>query len=585
MTDNLTSALPSGPAARMQAELAFLYGDDRAPALFAELERRLLAFAPPPAPPGTRFSERDVILITYGDIVQRARETPLYTLHSILTRYLADVVNSVHILPFFPYSSDDGFSIIDYTTVDPRLGDWADVARLDADFRLMFDAVINHISAQSAWFEGFRKGEMPYTDYFIVVSPDTDLSQVVRPRALPLLTAFDTAQGRKYVWTTFSADQVDLNYANPDVLLAIVDVLLTYVARGAHLIRLDAIAYLWKEIGTSCIHLPQTHAVIRLIRAVLDAVAPWVMLITETNVPHEENISYFGDGSDEAQMVYNFSLPPLTMHALTSGDASTLSRWASTLAPPSEQTTFFNFTASHDGIGLRPVQGILDAADIMALVEQAKAHGGKVSYKTDADGSQSPYELNVTYFDALSDPEGTEPLDLQARRFLVSQAIALAMPGVPGIYFHSLFGSRNDTAGVVEQGHSRAINREKLQADDLISALSDPASLRAMVFEQYAALLRVRCAEPAFHPNTETRVLDVGAPVFGLQRDDVIALHNVSDAPFECEVALDRDGRGFTAMHDLVSGAIYTLSGACLHLTLPPYAVCWLKPGRPGVNT
>src|SRR5690606_35016656 len=108
-----------------------------------------------------------------------------------------------------------------------------------------------------------------------------------------------------------SADQVDLNFKNPAVLLATTRALLFYVEHGAKFIRLDAIAYLWKEIGTPCIHLPQTHQVIQLMRAVLDEVAPDVRLITETNVPHPDNISYFGAGTNEAQLVYNFALPPL----------------------------------------------------------------------------------------------------------------------------------------------------------------------------------------------------------------------------------------------------------------------------------
>ena len=161
------------------------------------------------------------------------------------------MVDDIHLLPFYPYSSDDGFSVIDYKQVNPALGTWDDVARVGQNFHLMFDGVINHISAQSAWFKAFLQDDPKYRDYFIVVEGEPDLSQVVRPRTLPLLTEFTTPSGAKKVWTTFSADQIDLNYANPEVLLDIIDVLLFYVAHGAELIRLDAIAYLWKEIGTT----------------------------------------------------------------------------------------------------------------------------------------------------------------------------------------------------------------------------------------------------------------------------------------------------------------------------------------------
>ncbi len=465
--------------------LSALYGPATGAATYERLAARLALFS---VRRGTsELTQRDAILITYGDQVREPGVAPLRTLTDFCRKHLRGVVSGVHILPFYPYSSDDGFSVMDYRTVDPALGTWDDVARLGHDFRLMFDAVINHASRQGAWFQGFLRDEPRYRDYFIVVEGDPDLSAVVRPRALPLLTEVQTAAGPKRVWTTFSDDQIDLNYTNPDVLLEVLDILLFYVAQGAEFIRLDAIAFLWKEIGTSCLHLPQTHRVVQLIRAVLDEVAPHVRLITETNVPHRDNISYFGDGHNEAQLVYNFALPPLTLHALRTGDARVLSEWAAGLILPSEQTTFFNFLASHDGIGLNPARGILPEAEIAALVAGVEAHGGLVSYKTNPDGSRSPYELNINYFDALNDPQADEPLATQMDRFMASQAILLAMIGVPGIYFHSLFGSRGWPEGVAQTGRNRTINRQKLALPALEAELADPRSLRAQVFRRYAA--------------------------------------------------------------------------------------------------
>ena len=280
------------------------------------MRRSAARLSSPSGSPVERLSERDAILITYGDQVQSPPRLPLTVLADFCNRYLAGLVSGVHLLPFYPWTSDDGFSVRNYRVVDPALGDWRAVARFRRRFRLMFDAVINHVSARHAWFRGFRRGDSRYRNHFIVVEGNPDLSQVVRPRALPLLTRFETPTGEKAVWTTFSEDQIDLNFANPEVLLEIIDTLLLYVQHGAEFIRLDAIAYLWKEIGTPCIHLPQTHRIVQLLRAVLDEVAPHVMLITETNVPHADNVSYFGDGYDEAQMVYNFALPPLVLHTL-----------------------------------------------------------------------------------------------------------------------------------------------------------------------------------------------------------------------------------------------------------------------------
>lgn len=487
-----------------------------------------------PEPTDSGLSERDAILITYGDQVQATGTLPLQILGRFCARHLKGLVSGVHILPFFPWSSDDGFSVKDYRAVDPALGTWGDVVQLGRTFRLMVDAVINHASTQGEWFQAFLRDETPYRNYFLTVEGSPDLTQVVRPRALPLLTEFQTAAGTRQVWTTFSADQADLDFHNPDVLLEIIDILLMYAARGAQFIRLDAIAYLWKEGSTGCIHLPQTHAIIQLFRAVFDAAAPHVRLITETNVPHPDNISYFGDGTNEAQLVYNFALPPLVMHTLKTGNTAILSTWAAGLKLPSKQTTFFNFLASHDGIGINPAKGILTPAQIDALVQQTMQHGGLISYKQNADGSASPYELNINYFDALSDPNSDEELRLQVERFMAAQAVMLALQGVPGIYFHSLFGSRSWAEGVRQTGHNRTINRQKLELVPLEAELENAQSLRAQVFGSFVKLLKLRAGSPAFHPFGSQKILDMGTSIFAVERvspdgkDTMTCLHNLT---------------------------------------------------------
>jgi len=571
---------------RILEKLTFLYGTQRGSACYQRLRQRLddfhahyPQFAQQPVDPTNRLTGRDVVLITYGDSLRDPAAVPLKVLHEFLTRHLADTISAVHVLPFYPYSSDDGFSVIDYMAVNPDLGDWADIDRLGKDFGLMFDAVINHMSAHSAWFQGFLAGDPQYQDFFITADPSADLSAVVRPRTLPLLTAFETASGTRHVWTTFSSDQVDLNFANPEVLLRIVDVLLFYVAHGASLIRLDAIAYLWKIVGTSCIHLPQTHAVVKLFRAILDEVAPGVALITETNVPHDQNVSYFGDGTDEAQLVYQFTLPPLLLHTFAQGDATVFNAWAAGLKKVSPQTTFFNFTASHDGIGVRPLEGILPPDAIDALVQRVRQHGGDVSFKNNSDGTQSPYELNINYFDALSNPNSGEPLALQARRFLAAQAIQLAFVGVPGIYIHSLLGSRNWYEGVAQTGRLRTINREKLDRRAVEAALNDVSSLRSLVFYPYRDLIARRKAESAFHPNGGQQVLSLHPSAVALLRtspdgrERLLAVHNVANRL----IALDLADAGLSDVEmyqDVITGRQV---GARASLDLQPYEVMWLK--------
>ncbi len=560
---------------KLRTKLSALYGEQRADAIYQRIIEvvRGRSFAPLDR---LALSERDAMIIAYGNHVQRHGEPPLETLHKVL-HDLALPVSSLHILPFYPYSSDDGFSVIDFYAVDPALGTWSDIQRLAGDYRLMFDAVFNHVSARSAWFAGFLRAEAPYSDYFVTAPPDADLSLVTRPRTHPVLTRFETASGARYVWTTFSADQIDVNAANPDVLIELIRALLFYIEQGAQFIRLDAIAFLWKEIGTTCIHLPNTHRVVQVFRDVLDLVAPATILITETNVPHHENLSYFGDGTDEAQMVYQFALPPLIFHTMRTGDASRLTEWAKTIARVSDRTTYFNFTASHDGIGVRPVTGILTDEEIGSLVRTTLDHGGHVSMKSNPDGTQSPYELNITYFDAITSPRITAAKpQIAVDRFIVSQAIMLAMIGVPGIYLHSLLGSRNYHEGVKATGHYRTINREKLNADALLDALAAEGTIRRAVFARYKRLLEIRTGDPAFHPLGGQTVLDVHPEVFALertapdQRSRVIALNNAGAAHLTVMLPDSAGGEWL----DLLSDQSFS---ADVPIPLEPYQIRWLK--------
>lgn len=517
------------------------------------------------------FTQGDMVLVTYGDTLRRAGEAPLATLHAFARRYLKGLVPTIHFLPFFPYSSDDGFSVKDFFRIDPKLGDWTDVARVGEDFELMLDLVINHFSAQSEWFQHYLDGRSGFADFAIEADPAADLSMVTRPRALPLLTPFTKTDGKTvHLWTTFSADQIDFNYGSLDVLATMVQVLLHYVERGAGILRLDAVAYLWKTIGTPCIHLPQTHDMVRLLRTILDMVAPDVRLISETNVPHGENISYFGSGDDEAQMVYNFTLPPLLLHTFIRQDTRALSRWARGLRPPSPSTAFFNFTASHDGIGVRPLEGIVPSGEILQLADWIKTRGGLVSTKRNPDGTESPYELNITYVDAILG----DARSANAEKFLASQAIQYSLPGVPATYIHSLLGSRNWHAGVRQTGRARTINRARLELDRVVAQLNDPTAFRARVFFPYLQLIQLWRRQTAFHPNAGFDILETDPGLFAIRRwgggQILHALTNVT--PRAITVDATAFGLDRSAV-DRVGGG--TVDAARLHLH--PYQYVWLE--------
>jgi glycosidase len=591
--------VPPAARDRILQHLTTLYGPIRASVAYVEIERLMRVYyahktaemmdADVGFDPAERLTEQDVVLITYGDLLVQQGKRPLEALHDFLSVYMQGAINAVHILPFFPSSSDRGFAIIDYEDVDPRLGSWEDVDELTDHFKLMFDGVFNHASSKSKLFQRFLSGHPGYEDLFIAFStkdaihPDY-LRLILRPRTSSLLTPFRTINGTRYVWTTFSPDQVDLNFKNERVLQDVVEILLYYVRRGADFIRLDAVTYIWRELGTTCAHLEQTHALVKLFRALLDVVAPRVALITETNVPHADNIGYFGDGTDEAQMVYNFALPPLVLHTFHEGDASVLSRWAAELDWASSTATYFNFLASHDGVGLSGARGILMPEQIEALVIKCRNHGGLVSYRDNGDGSTSAYELNTTWWSAVNDEAAAEPPALQVDRYIATQAVPLVLRGVPGAYLPSLFGAKNDTQTALASRDNRSINRTTIQVEPLVELLSDRRSWVRQVATRVRRLLKRRVARPAFHPNAEQHVLDFGPSVFAVLRasrdggDRVVALTNVTARPQPIAMRVADTGCEERLWRDVLSRRTIAASNDRLALVLKPYEVVWLVP-------
>ena len=511
--------------------------------------------------------QNDVMLITYGDSIQQLGQAPLHTLHDFLNANVKDIFSAVHLLPCFPYTSDDGFSVVDYWKINPDLGDWNDVKSLSKHYDLMLDGVINHISQSSDWFQGYLKGEEKYRHFFTESDPSLDYSSVTRPRALPLLTNFETVYGQKHIWTTFSADQIDLNFRCPEVFQKIVELLLFYAEQGASLIRLDAVGFMWKELSTPCIHLPQCHALIQVMRAVMGAVAPHVKLIAETNVPHKDNISYFGNGENEAHIVYQFPLPPLTLHTLQTGNSEKIVDWLINLEPCSESTTFFNFLASHDGIGVRPVEGILSHDEVQSLMVITEANGGRISYKSNGDGTKSPYELNINYFDAICDVNSSDEVNLD--RFMAAQSILVSIAGIPGIYIHSLLGSKSDIEGLDKLGYNRAINREKLDRETVDAEITNHTTRRHQVLNRFKNLLAVRKGHESFSPAASQRVIKTNSQLITFVRDEKVAVVvNINNQPIELDTSLLLDG----LTRDLLSAKSININ-----TTLAPYQTMWLS--------
>ncbi len=506
-------------------------------------------------PRGLTADQSEILLIAYGDQVQPALGTPLYGLLCFMRERLPGVTG-LHLLPHFPYSSDDGFSVIDYRLVDPQLGNWNDVKALAEEYSLMFDAVINHISSQSFWVRDFLAGKD--RGYLLQSDPKEDHSQVIRPRTHPLLTPVETAEGTRHLWTTFSDDQIDLDYSNPDLVYEIADILLLYAKYGARYLRLDAVGFLWKELGTTCMHLPQTHELVKLMRTLFDRAAPGVCLVPEINGTYEENAPYFGDGHDEAQMVYNFPLPPLVVHAFHSGNADILNDWLENLKLPPQGTTFFNFLSSHDGIGVRPVDNLLSREQVKAMTDKVCAHGGRISNRL-VEGKEVPYEMNITFHDALTSPH--EPTEAGIARMRSSHALLLSLAGIPGIYFNSIVGCPNWHEGYTNTGRNRTLNRRKFERDELDGLLDNDPQMKG-VCQAILELIEVRSKEEAFHPQAPQSIERLHPSVVAVRRGAVLAISNVSHE----EVTLPVEGT------DLLSGRSF-----CGQTVLEPYGVAWLK--------
>lgn len=528
-----------------------------------------------------KWSNNNILLITYGDSITQAGEKPLKTLGTFLKEHLDDVITGVHILPFFPYSSDDGFAVIDYLQVNPKLGSWSDIKQISEDFNLMFDLVINHVSSQHAWFQQFQRGEKPGCDYFITIDPTDptiDVSQVVRPRSSQLLAKVDTVNGERHVWATFSPDQVDVNFANPDVLVEFFKIILFYVQAGARYIRLDAVGFLWKKLGTPCIHLVETHMAIRLMRELLQMIDPGIAIITETNVPNRENLSYFGN-RNEAHMIYNFSLPPLVLNALMQGRSDHLKTWMMSMPPAPVGCAYFNFTASHDGIGLRPTEGLLDEKEYVELLATMRKFGGRISMRSKPDGSESPYEINISLFDAMKGTVTGED-EWQIQRFLCSQTIMMSVEGIPAFYIHSLLATPNFTEGVEQTGINRTINRYKWNYEDLEQKLSDPTTPQAIVLKELSRLIKIRRQQGAFHPNATQYTLHPGNPALfafwrqSMSRDQsIFSVHNLSDQVQELRLS-DLNLVCVDPWCDLISGECFDDIYAVIYLQ--PYQSMWI---------
>ena len=566
---------------RLCEHLALIYPASRHGLLAGQLLEAMQLPLDCPSPQGRRnlWDQRDSVLITYGNSIVNSGQRPLQTLHHFLRAELTEVFSAVHILPFFPHSSDDGFAVMDYLSVNPALGEWEDISAIAADYQLMADLVINHASSRSRWFDNFKKRVDPGRDYFVEADPAADYSAVVRPRSTPLLNTVQTADGERHVWCTFSPDQVDLNFSNPRVLLEFAGIIRRYLERGVQCFRMDAVAFLWKQAGTDCMHLPQTHAIIKLLRTLIEHHSPEAVVVTETNVPNRENLVYFGN-ADEAHLIYNFSLPPLVLYTLLSGNCRHLKNWMMSMPPAQWGTAYLNFIASHDGIGLRPLDGLLSEQEKQQLLDCMRGFGGRITMRRAREGNLKPYEINIALFDAMRGTMAGGADDLHRARFLCAHLIMLALEGIPALYINSLFAAENDYRRLEHTGHNRSINRHRWRKEELLAALADPDRHHRPIFDYLRRCLRIRRAQPAFHPNAAQLTLHLGDSIFAFWRQSIsrnqsiFCLNNVTAQTRRVSLSAI-NLIGTDRWWDLLSGEECNQLDA--KLSLAPYQCVWLS--------
>ena len=465
-----------------------------------------------------KISEKTSVVICYGDsLIENNQKKLLKIFQNFYKKKLNKYFNTVHYLPFYPSSSDSGFAVKDHYKIDQRLGSWSDINNFSKKNSIMADIVINHASARGLWFKNFLKDKSPGKNYFLTVDKKFNTSKVVRPRDHKLLKKIDIFKKNDYLWRTFSPDQIDLNFKNPSVLLRFIKIMINLISHGVTIFRLDAIAYLWKQSGTKSINLKQTHEIIKLLRLICNLLNVSIIIVTETNLPEKENISYFGK-HDEANWIYNFSLPPLLMHAFLFENSSALNKWSNKLPSTKLGNNYLNFIASHDGIGMRPAEGILSKNSIQNLLKRFKKNGSKFSFRKIQNKTKKVYEANITVFNALqksdNDPKGKYFFE----RYISAHAIMISFEGIPAVYFNSLFGTSNDEAKFIISGNNRDVNRYRWNNTNLLNKLKNNKSKQYIFYKNITNLLEIRRKQSAFHPNAYRQTINLGPKIFCFKR-------------------------------------------------------------------
>ena len=524
-----------------------------------------------------KIKETDILLITYADTFKEKKKKSFTVLNSFLEKFLKNSINIVHILPYYPSSSDGGFAVTNFFRIDGRHGNWSDLKKISKNFKIMSDVVLNHASSESKWFKNFLKNKGEGKDFFLSSNKEINTKNVIRARSHKLIQKFSTKKGDKFLWCTFSRDQVDFDFKNPKVLLMFLKLILFLQNKGVTFFRFDAVAFVWKRLDTSCVNLDQTHAIVRLFRTILNLSNKNCKIVTETNLPFHENLSYFGN-SDEANIIYNFSLAPLIINMLLKGNSAAFRRWSMSMPPAKDENCYLNFLATHDGIGLRPLEGILKNDDIKILIKTLKQFGSKFTYRKNKNNKKVIYEANISLFDALSGTvKGRD--NYSYHRFYCAHAIMLSFEGLPAFYIHSLFGTKNNLNLYKKTKINRAVNRSTYNYEYVKKMLKRNDTHIFKIFTNMMKLIDIRKKQIAFHPNATQYTLNLGNSFFGIWRQSIdrkqsiFAIYNVTNKYQRLNIN-KLNILSLEHWSDLIS--IEKLEAKQLFITFSPYQFRWI---------
>jgi len=620
---------------------------------------------------------KDYVLISYPDSIidSTGEKKPLQALKKFLSRTR---MGMVHILPFYPWDADRGFSVENYGKVDPASGSWQDIDQINKDVDIMFDFVKNHASINNRLIQDalihrhlpeddplYKRSYDDHKDYVIAYTHEQSMdlerkgafSNVVRPRNHELLTEYHiikvvycdgkikkamvkaflgqylkwkyrvvkkknnkmdiiiegSSEGKRSdiavkimpeeeillgggkVWTTFSREevegieetrQVDLNYRNPNVFAEAVIIALAYLERGAAVLRLDAIGYLWKEIGSTCIHEKKTHRIIQAMQAILKEAAPGVITVAEVNEPQEEAFKYIGDNDRPGtDMAYQFVHFPLAVYSILTGDAGYYRRWIDTIIEYGAKQ-FVLVYGSHDGMGLKPIMNILPKNELARMeIMLISKYGAKPNKARLSNNEEITYEICATPWNLINNPNVKEDIALQIKRYITVAMLGMAHRALRAFYINSYIGAPN-FAGFLDE--NRTINRERFEEDMLFSELDDPESHKGIIMQILNTIIGKCTHQAAFDPagpairtletNNNAIIAEVLETPDHSDEEKIVQLINVSDQKASISLPIGRELKG-KRLFEVFSGKgkTYEIEEGILKIDLEPYDVLWIK--------